>query len=208
MKIRQRALLTTLATACMMILFSPVLYSTEIEVEIEDFSFIPHGSRIFVGDMVTWRNRDDVQHSSTSDNGVWNSGLLSRDQSFSFVFSAPGVYPYHCTPHPTMRDTIFVSAQTGIADRAATPKSFELFPNYPNPFNARTTFQFALPHASHVSIDIFDLVGRKVARLVDQDYNTGFHQLTWNAGDQQSGVYFIQIKASEFSVTRRIVLLK
>ena len=62
---------------------SPAAMATRYEVEIDNFAFVPHGQRIIVGDTITWTNRDAVPHTSTSDNGVWNSGNLVQNQSYS-----------------------------------------------------------------------------------------------------------------------------
>jgi plastocyanin len=93
------------------------------EVEIEDFSFIPARLNINVGDMVEWRNRDGVIHTSTSDNGVWDSGPLAEDETYTYTFTLEGVYPYHCSPHPWMVDTIVVGTPTGIDDRISAELS-------------------------------------------------------------------------------------
>jgi|SRR5579875_3017509 hypothetical protein len=59
------------------------------------------------GTTVTWINKDNTQHTTTSDTGVWDSGILNPGQSFKFTFSSPGTYPYHCNVHP-MSGTIVV----------------------------------------------------------------------------------------------------
>ena len=188
---------------------APQANAVDWEVEIEDFAFVPHGTHINVGDTVTWRNRDDIQHTSTSDTGIWNSGLLSRDQRFSFVFTIVGTYPYHCTPHPTMRDTIFVAPQTGIDEGDAnTPFKFELAQNYPNPFNARTVIGYSLPLAAHVRVEIFNLIGQSVETVLDENQNAGNHQVAWDAIGRNSGVYFYRVTANGQSRTGRMALLK
>jgi plastocyanin len=77
-------------------------------IEIRNFSFQPTTLRVPAGATVTWVNRDDVVHTSTSDAGVWESGFLSTDASYSRAFTAAGQFPYHCTPHPNMQATIVV----------------------------------------------------------------------------------------------------
>ena len=67
------------------------------EVEIENFAYTPARLHINPGDMVEWRNRDNVMHSATSDNGIWDSGLLARDDTYTYTFNFEGVYPYHCS---------------------------------------------------------------------------------------------------------------
>ncbi len=69
------------------------------EVEMEDFHFSEPNLVVRVGTTVTWTNKDDTPHSSTSDDALWDSGLFAADESYSFTFEAPGVYAYHCTAH-------------------------------------------------------------------------------------------------------------
>ncbi|OGC96132.1 MAG: hypothetical protein A2W25_12560 [candidate division Zixibacteria bacterium RBG_16_53_22] len=178
------------------------------EVEIEDFAFVPGRLRINVGDAIEWRNRDDISHTATSDNGVFNSGLLARDQTFTFLFTEPGVYPYHCTPHPTMRDTITVVGPTGVGDLPVAPREFEIAQNYPNPFNASTTIGFSLPSDGRVTVEIFNLLGQRLVTLVDGEMSAGSHRMIWDAGELQSGVFFYRVGFDGQSRTGRMTLLK
>jgi hypothetical protein len=80
--------------------------------------------------------------------------------------------------------------------------------NYPNPFNASTTIEYGLSSPRHVSIDIYDLLGRKVQTLVDEDKPAGLYRAIWQSDDLPSGVYFCKINAGEFTKTRKMMLLK
>ena len=183
--------------------------AVEWEVEIEDFAFVPHGLRISVGDSIEWRNRDLVGHSATSDDGVFDSGILSNDQRWSFVFTSAGTFPYHCSMHLAMRDTIFVLGPTGIDNPAPEiPEQFAINQNYPNPFNATTTIGYALPQAGHVTIEIFNLLGQCVVTLADQIMTAGYHETVWDAGNRQSGVFFYTVSVNGQRQTGRMVLLK
>ncbi|MBF8248867.1 MAG: 5'-nucleotidase domain-containing protein [Bacteroidetes bacterium] len=73
------------------------------------------------------------------------------------------------------------------------PDRFELFQNYPNPFNPSTAISYQLSADSRVSLRIYDLLGREVARLVDQDKPAGYHQESWNAVPYSSGMYIYQL---------------
>lgn len=179
------------------------------EVEIEDFSFIPSRLNINVGDMVEWRNRDNVSHTATSDDGIWDSGLLARDETFTYTFNTEGVFPYHCSLHPSMVDTIVVGTPTGVDDQTSSiPDRFEVSQNYPNPFNARTAIEYSLPRDSHVRIVIYNLLGQNIETLVDSDQNAGIHLVVWNASNVPTGVYFYRIEAGNFTQTRKMLLAK
>lgn len=78
-------------------------------INITGFDFSPAGKTITVGTTITWVNKDAVAHTVTSDNDAFtSSGNLAQNATHTFTFATPGVYPYHCSPHPTMRDTITV----------------------------------------------------------------------------------------------------
>jgi len=91
---------------------------------------------------------------------------------------------------------------------APIPEAYSLGQNYPNPFNPATTISFALPEASHVKLTVFDLQGRVVSELVNGMRDAGVHEVTWDAGDLSSGLYFYRINAGDFSSVRKMVLVK
>jgi hypothetical protein len=91
---------------------------------------------------------------------------------------------------------------------AVLPNEFSLAQNYPNPFNPSTSIAFTLPHRSDVSIAVFDLMGREVARLASGTMDAGVHEVTWRAADVPSGVYFYRMEAASFKATRKMVLVK
>jgi hypothetical protein len=100
-------------------------------------------------------------------------------------------------------------ATTVIAEGpAGMPSSFELPQNYPNPFNAQTKIAYTLTQRSEVSIDIFDILGCKIAQLSEGSQGTGNHEITWDAAGFSSGIYFYRLTAGDFRQTRRMLLLK
>ncbi len=88
------------------------------------------------------------------------------------------------------------------------PAEYALGQNHPNPFNPVTTIKFSLPEAERVELLIFDIQGRRVATLADEEFAAGEHQLRWDASGEASGVYFYRISAGELQETRRMILLK
>jgi len=93
------------------------------------------------------------------------------------------------------------------------PEGFTLDQNYPNPFNPKTTISFSLPTTSHVTLEIFNVLGQQVTTLVDQTMGAGQHQIDWNSTDQSgspvaSGVYFYRLTTSEQTLSKKMLLLK
>ncbi len=89
-----------------------------------------------------------------------------------------------------------------------TPKKFSLYQNYPNPFNPTTLISYALPKTTDVKLIVFDVLGNVVRTLVNRKQNAGVYSVRFNAGNLASGVYFYQIKTSEFTATKKLVLMK
>ncbi len=93
------------------------------------------------------------------------------------------------------------------------PQTFKLSQNYPNPFNATTKIDFDLPEASHVRLDIYDITGKKVCTLLDEDRQAGYYSLNWDGTDSNhkvvsSGVYFYRLTTADDVHTMKMTLLK
>ena len=101
-----------------------------------------------------------------------------------------------------------VNTETGTDDPTFQPHAFELYQNYPNPFNASTLIEYSLPSASHVTIEIYDILGRRMKTIIIGEQQAGYHQITWNAFDKSSGMYFYKVRAGEYTGTKKMVLLK
>lgn len=79
-----------------------------VQIDIQNFAFSPQEIKIPAGSVVNWTNRDSAGHTVTSDTGTFESGLLSKGESFKRTFNEKGVFGYHCTPHPSMQAKIIV----------------------------------------------------------------------------------------------------
>lgn len=88
------------------------------------------------------------------------------------------------------------------------PTSFRLLQNYPNPFNEKTTIAYEIPNRTHVSLAIYDLLGRTVAMLVNSIEEPGYKSVQFNAADNASGVYVCRLQAAGFTATRKLLLIK
>ncbi|MBT4332261.1 MAG: T9SS type A sorting domain-containing protein, partial [Candidatus Cloacimonetes bacterium] len=85
--------------------------------------------------------------------------------------------------------------------------------NYPNPFNPTTTISFSLAEASHVSINVYNMRGQLVKTLVNTELENAYHEIVWNGKDNSgkntaSGVYFYKMKASNYTATKKMILMK
>ncbi len=89
-----------------------------------------------------------------------------------------------------------------------TPATFSLSQNYPNPFNPSTTFEYQLPVSTMVSLKIYDVLGREVAALVNEEKSAGAFKAVWNAKNFSSGIYFARMTVKNFSDIKKMILMK
>jgi len=97
---------------------------------------------------------------------------------------------------------------TGVQGTVVIPKDFVLFQNYPNPFNPTTVIHYYLPVASHAVVKVYDVLGREVATLVNEQKSAGSYQVTFDAHLLTSGVYFYSLQAGSFAETKKLILIK
>ena len=104
---------------------------------------------------------------------------------------------------------------TSVLRSAEIPSSFMLEQNYPNPFNPTTTIRFQMPEVggrtsevSRVTLKVFDVLGREVATLVNENLHAGSYEVTFDANSLSSGVYFYKLQAGSVSSTKQMLLLK
>ena len=88
------------------------------------------------------------------------------------------------------------------------PEEFSLSQNYPNPFNPSTKIKFDVPKASHTKLIIYDMLGREVTTLVNQQLKPGSYQADWDASAFSSGVFFYKIISGGFAETKKMILMK
>ncbi|MBD3233832.1 MAG: T9SS type A sorting domain-containing protein [candidate division Zixibacteria bacterium] len=140
-------------------------------------------------------------------------------------FAPAGTYDYvaYCgdCPDEICDEASFPFTVTGnrIADGAtewsieggffgSVPTEYTLVGSYPNPFNASTTITFELPVAGDVNLGVYNLMGQKVATMVNGEMEAGNHNVSWDASSQASGIYFYRLSANGEVSTRRMILLK
>ena len=104
--------------------------------------------------------------------------------------------------------TMVSEAATEVNNNNIELNSFKLSQNYPNPFNPSTTINFVVPYQTRVTLKIYNVLGSEVATLVNEEKPAGSYNVTFNAGNLASGVYFYQLKAGNFISTKKLMLVK
>lgn len=146
----------------------------------------PATSKIF------WFNLIDFRGGRSADSTAW--GLFDSNYTTTVVYSALKNY---------------IAGTTGITEQdISLPTRAELLQNYPNPFNPTTTIGFALPQGQHVTLKVFDLLGREVATLVDGELSTGEHSVVFDAKDLPSGIYLYRLNIGGHIQTRSMMVLR
>jgi PKD repeat protein len=150
---------------------------------------------------------------TTDDNGqVTFTGSLTSSDSGEWCFEVTDVTKSGWAHDPDANE-VTQTCESGSefdvnASEGVKPKGFGLFQNTPNPFNSATEIRFALPVASHVTLEVFNVRGARVSVVENKWYEAGIHSVNWNASGLASGVYYCRLRAGEFVETRRMILLK
>ena len=95
-----------------------------------------------------------------------------------------------------------------IVEIEITPQAFELSQNFPNPFNPSTKISWQSPFAGHQTLKVYDVLGNKVATLVNEYRDAGSYELDFNASSLSSGIYFYRLSAGSFVQTKKMLLIK
>jgi len=125
-----------------------------------------------------------------------SGGLFSNDSTFA-VNGLSGL--------ASLVGTTLVSVE---ANAKVIPDKYILYQNYPNPFNPSTTIKFALPERVKVNLSIYNLLGEKVAELINGELTAGYHEVEFRGLNFPSGVYFYRIKTDKFISTKKMVIAK
>jgi len=142
---------------------------------------------------------------------IWvDEAWAPQTANYSFLDGHGNFFRYSC-------DALYVyytTTETGIAGESGiTIAGYSLSPNYPNPFNPVTTIGYSIggPASGQdqpVRLEVFDVLGRKVATLVNSKQPAGEYKITFNAADLPSGIYYLQMQAGDFQQSRKMTLLK
>ena len=152
--------------------------------------------------------------------GTWSEGvywLVNRDSSWvqvglpneyvtSFTSMNGNLYAATINNSVWKRPIPEMTVITGV--KKETPSGFALHQNYPNPFNPTTSIEYTLDKRQFVSLKVYDILGREVATLINEEKPAGSYQVKFDAAGLSSGVYLYRIRAGKNSETRKMILMR
>ncbi|HVO74928.1 MAG TPA: T9SS type A sorting domain-containing protein [Ignavibacteriaceae bacterium] len=172
--------------------------------------------------LVTWKNGNKFYGRAFSNEGIAakdsflinrSSSSFNKDLRFSvnddkvyFTWSSAKRAAYGFDIFGSIFNLNTITSVDGAT--ALVPKEFYIYQNYPNPFNPLTKIKFDVPGFSHVSIKIYDILGREIYSLLDQDKSPGAYFIDFNGNNFASGVYFYKITAANYTAVKKMILIK
>ncbi|MFA5669264.1 MAG: T9SS type A sorting domain-containing protein [Balneolaceae bacterium] len=169
------------------------------------YAFAEHDNYLFAGTYVgmysstnnglSWQSQNEGLESEIG-NGI--RALIKHD---GYLFA--GTYEIGVIRRPLSE-----IATSNEVTSAQVPSAFNLKQNYPNPFNPTTNFEFSLAEQSFVSLKVYDITGREVAKVLSENMAVGTYTKSWNAENLASGVYFYRLDAGSFTQTKKLTLIK
>jgi len=167
----------------------------------------------------------DMPNGTTGDllntGGTWASGV-TYTKTLNYTINAAwvaancefGAFVYKSGPlttgaavQQTKKENATLNS-TGINNINSVPEKYTLEQNYPNPFNPTTNIHFSIPKSSHVTFQIYDVLGNLVDTYCDQNLNAGTYNVEFNGANLSSGTYFYTLKTNDYSETKRMMLVK
>jgi hypothetical protein len=97
---------------------------------------------------------------------------------------------------------------TSVNDKQVSPSTYSLSQNYPNPFNPATSIKFSIAEKGNVTLNVYDVNGRKVAELFNGEKEAGNYDISFDASKLSSGVYFYQLHSAGFFQSKKMILMK
>jgi hypothetical protein len=144
----------------------------------------------------------------TANSYVFTAGAQAKRVSNPLsILSGPAAITMKAKAHDN-RFGITVRPASVNTEVGESPVAFGLEQNYPNPFNPSTTISYSIQKAGAVNISVYNLMGQKVATLVDETKSAGQHNVRWNAANVSSGMYYYRLEANGQAITRKMTLIK
>lgn len=157
------------------------------------------------GDPITFAGVELPNNAGISANGLftWTPTPDQANKTYRIIIAVFDNYSF-------VYDTTNVktSLLVSVDDISLIPSRYELYQNFPNPFNPTTTIRFALPKESNVTLKVYNFLGEEVATLINKVMPAGYHTVTFNASNLISGLYFYKIEAENYSSIKKMLLIK
>ena len=149
----------------------------------------------------TWNDIIDSLPPSPNANYLWLVPYINSDSCLVRV----GDYPCY---YDQSDDYFTITYPVTVGNEKNLPTEFLLSQNYPNPFNPSTTIYYQIPQLEFVTLKVYDILGREIVTLVNEEKPSGEYEVEFNGNNLPSGVYFYQLKAGSLIETKKMVLLK
>ncbi|MDR3627100.1 MAG: T9SS type A sorting domain-containing protein [Ignavibacteriaceae bacterium] len=155
-------------------------------------------------------NIDFYSSSRAGNQLLWTSPILNEGEH-NFKLRVTG------TRNPGSSNTYVVvdraditdtSGITGVQSSKSLSKNYCLYQNYPNPFNPSTKIGYTIPGACHVTIKIYDVLGREISTLLNNQQTAGYHEIKFDGSKFSSGIYFFRLQAGDFVSSKKMALMK
>jgi hypothetical protein len=160
-------------------------------------SFQPNGEPLYDGSQLSWvKELIDI------------SDYIDEEIKLRFTLVSDGSVQENGIYIDDINLIVFEDNPTNNEQLAADVFKYSLEQNYPNPFNPATKIEYKIQEAGLVSLKVYDVLGKAVATLVNEEKAAGNHNITFDAGNMPSGIYFYTIKTGKFINTKKMILLK
>jgi hypothetical protein len=187
-----------------------------------EFSLLPEhpapGDTLTLRVLCGWSIGDTLRVQFSRDGQILTTGVLvdidtSSNVEFRGTFLTQGWPPGATSIQLTVGNSsntywFELGTVSAVPIHPPVPITFQLFQNFPNPFNPTTTIQYSVPNTEYVNLKIYDILGREAASLVDETRAPGTYRVIWDASGFSSGVYFYWLKAGGFAETKKLVLVR
>ncbi len=143
----------------------------------------------------------------------WYLNDILNNTSVQIEPSSFSSYSEDLTPYESKIVILSNSPLTEVAEKSQQPLSYKLIQNYPNPFNPTTTIMYEIPNTEKVTLEIYDILGRRVTTLVNNVQKQGRYHVLWNGRNSfgqtvSSGVYFYRLLSGNFINVKKMIMLK
>lgn len=170
--------------------------------------FIPTKASVSAYEIEFSKNSDmsNSSYIESSENSKVISGLEIGEKYYWRVRSKNN--RGEASEYSEIENFVMPSQVTSVDSETGVPLSFNLMQNYPNPFNPATTFEFSIAEAGLYTLNVYSILGEKVATLIDSEISAGIHKINFDAGKLSSGIYIYTLSGNNLFLSNKMMLLK